>query len=152
MKKILFVLFLLFLSISIFGQVIIVKDSIVKDGSSYYTKLRLYDDGTTHIIAEFKDTVRHGKYIEQSGDGDVWLECYYIDGKLDGLLREYRVKNGKLLRTCNFKEGLANGEEVWYYNNGNITRITCYNMGVMISKKVYKRNGKLWYNIEEYHY
>lgn len=66
----------------------------------------------------FKEGDLNGKYLAffDVGEPHIEYEANYIDGVIDGDLKEYYA-NGDLYSVINFKDNLKNGKEVQYYWN-----------------------------------
>ena len=106
-------------------------------------------DVNYHIIK--KDTleisVKTG--IELRWDKNILVfETNYIDGKEDGTRKSY-LKSGKIASIMNFRDDLIQGENIDYYENGNIkTAKNYYSFYAVNNEKKYNTVG--WsYNYSE---
>jgi antitoxin component YwqK of YwqJK toxin-antitoxin module len=49
--------------------------------------------------------IREGEYKEYHENGQLWVICNYIDGKIEGELKSYH-NNGQLEAICNYIDGV----------------------------------------------
>ena len=66
---------------------------------------------------------KHGKYESYYSNGKIWVECDYIDDKLNGLYKAYH-DNGNLKVICKYKNDKIIGQYIEYWYN-TIPRIIC---------------------------
>ena len=59
-----------------------------------------------------------GKCLEYHDNGQLYIDCNYINGRFDGKYLKYH-DNGQLERDCNYVNGtIEDGELLDYYDNG----------------------------------
>lgn len=125
-------------------------------------------DKLGNIIEEinYKDNLRHGKYMCNYVNGKAAVRCTYENDKLNGSytswyendkLREYSEFDNSNYKYCkkwyfnekvkekyHYINGLRNGGYIECYENGNVMDEGCYENGVLHGKRYqYHSNGKL---------
>ena len=116
MKKLIILLFSIFISINSYGGIF--KESICfeTDGQNIvflpnetdaYTGKYLckYNNGQKEKEGKYKDGRLIGKWTVWYENGKKWYEGNYKDGKLDGKLIEWFQFNGEIKREENYKNG-----------------------------------------------
>ena len=131
---------LVLLVVFIFIKIISLEAQVKK--VTYYPQ---YDSVglATPIMEEYyvlkKDsTIKDGKYIKFSPEGDTCIVCNYKKGNKDGSCRDY-YENGSPKYVVYYKDGLKEGEAFYY-------RIT----GELIFKEFYKNFTKHKVNYTDY--
>lgn len=66
-------------------------------------------------------------------NGKLWGLCYYVDNKLEGEYKTYHATLGssedKLKSVSNYVNGVRQGVETYYHENGKLKKIINYNNG-----------------------
>lgn len=80
-------------------------------------------------------------YSKLYGNGKVWSERTYKEGKLEGIFRWYYL-NGQLLAETFFKNGLEDGVCKVYDEGGNLKSEETYKDGKLIEEKEYNNSER----------
>lgn len=125
MKKIVFLLVVLFLQNEAMSQVYNQKDSTYYTDSSF-TKLfdgEIISYNTSNGVIQEKRTYSfgklHGDHIVYHPNGNVAKKVTYVNGIPNGELLKYHP-NGKLQGKTNYLNGDLHGEWIQYHENGTI--------------------------------
>ncbi len=114
------------------GKVKIEKYYKIK-GNSKLLQLekRFYPNGAKEMEGEYKDGVRHGKWVFWYSTGQKWSEGIYKNGKREqeGIVWH---PNGKIQIKGIYKDGLMVGEWLHYDS-----------LGIEIKRLVFDESGKL---------
>jgi len=105
----------------------IIRDSVGKIVSG---TVKQYDNNDVlHSIREVKNYKLDGKSLIFQKDGKTLKsEVYYKEGKKHGIVKAYYT-NGKLYRTYNYSNGLMEGEQKRFRENGQVSSIAFYKEG-----------------------
>ena len=145
MKKLIILLFSIFISMKSYGGIFKETTCFETDGQNivYLTNetipytgnyLCKYDNGQKEKAGTYKDGRLIGKWNAWYNDGQKWYEGNYKDGKLDGKWIWWN-KNGQKVRQKNYKDGKLDGKLIeWFQFNGEIKREENY------------KNGKICFN------
>ena len=145
MKKLIILLFSIFISINSFGGIFNESICFETDGQNIvfllnetnpYTGKYLckYDNGQKEKEGEYKDGRLTGKWTVWYESGQKKSEVNYKNGKLDGKSTWWN-KNGQKVKQKNYKNGKLDGKLIeWFQFNGEIKREENY------------KNGKICFN------
>lgn len=78
---------------------------------------------------------------EYDHKGRLILDWSYNDGSLDGVSKRY-YKSGELMEELSYSNGKKEGESRGYYENGSLRFIETYENGDLIKKIEYDINGE----------
>ena len=73
---------------------------------------RLHDNGNKSLEGNFKNGLKHGKWIDYRQNGKKWIEETYKDGKKDGSRNE-RYENGQMSYERTWKDGKEISFKLW---------------------------------------
>lgn len=106
-----------------------------------------YNNGSKKSEATFSPNGSQ-VYAKMYNIGGTFIaEGQYLNEKKDSLWRFYDAKNGKLLSTSFYRNGLKHGESKVYYPNGNVVESKMWLNGVAEGPcKKYFNNGQLRYD------
>lgn len=120
------------------------SDSVRNQVSAPYIQVCFYDNGDTSSVSYFDSIGKRTKYIEKDIDGDTsrLYETRYTDsGQIDEKTNYFQ--NGNIdSRTRNLNDRF-DGEQVLYYENGNIKLKRNYSKGKETGASYYNKSGKL---------
>ena len=97
-----------------------------------------YNDGNPkenyeYYLDDLKQEVRHGAYKKYFPNGEIWIECNYVHGRIDGLW-QYGKLEGLECRQENYKLGVKHGTFKWYHE-GKVIREEMWKDGILVSQK-----------------
>ncbi|MDB5256929.1 MAG: phophatidylinositol-4-phosphate 5-kinase [Chitinophagaceae bacterium] len=93
-------------------------------------------------VAEYKDGVLNGPYLEYYSNGNVKTDAHYVKGELEGV-RKHFFENGKMKAEETYKGGKRNGLYKYYYKNGNVETERYFQNGLKHGMYTqYYKNGK----------
>ena len=116
MKKLIILLFSVFISINSYG-------GIFNESICFET------DGQNIVFLPNETDAYTGKYLCKYNNGQKEKEGNYKDGKRDGKWT-WRNKNGQKVRQKNYKDGKLDGKLIeWFQFNGEIKREENYKNG-----------------------
>lgn len=90
------------------------------NGSKNGPEVTLNERGTTESVKHYRNDVLHGLSIVYKNTRTL-SETSYKNGKLDGPFSIFDEVSGKIQRSGAFKNGLQDGELLYYDDQGNIT-------------------------------
>ena len=140
MKKLIIILFSIFISINSYGGIFDETICFETDGQNIvflpndtdaYTGKYLckYGNGQKEKEGKYKNGRLVGKRTFWHENGQIMREENYKDGKLDGKWTEWN-KNGQKVRQKNYKNGKLDGKLIeWFQFNGEIKREENYKNG-----------------------
>ena len=140
MKKLIILLFSLFISINSYGGLLKEGICFETDGQNVvfllnetdpYTGayLCIYKNGQKEKEGKYQDGKLIGKLTEWYENGQKKTEKNYKDGKLDGQSTWWN-KTGQKIRQKNYKNGKLDGKLIeWFQFNGEIKREENYKNG-----------------------
>ena len=130
-----------------------------KKGLQHGTGYTFNEDGELTSESEFKNGKKHGKAVGYFSDsqqveyeeiwengiaksfkyfyknGNVYQTGKYLNGKIDGLVKEYQEEYaGELVMTTNYSNGYKSGEEKVYFNN-DIIAINTYTSSKLVNSE-----------------
>jgi len=122
--------------------------------------LRIYESAVEELkkqilikverIIEENKTIHHilpnqkkcGEYKEWCKNGQLFKECFYKDGELEGEYKEWNC--GKLYRREFYKDGKLEGEYKSWFQNGQLSSLSFYTKGKLEGEcKIWYRTGNL---------
>ena len=140
MKKLIIILFSIFISINSYGGIFSETICFETDGQNIvflpndinpYTGKYLcnYDNGQKEKEGNYEDGKLNGKWTIWYESGQKESEVNYKNGKLDGKSTWWN-KNGQTVRQKNYKNGKLDGKLIeWFQFNGEIKREENYKNG-----------------------
>lgn len=90
------------------------------------------DRGQAELMATYKNNMLHGPW-GKFRFGRPEMTANYVDGELDGVLREYDFRNGKLKKEASYKAGQLDGLVRDYDEEGQVMVEYMYRDGEKIS-------------------
>ncbi len=90
------------------------------------SSLLYYENGVLGELQYFKDHKREGTWKKFNKEGKVISEINYKNNELDGLSATYTYRTCKLQKRMNYRNGLLDGKQEVYYDNGKPQSITYY--------------------------
>ena len=110
-------------------------DNIVKE---------YYANGVIKTEITVQDSLRHGPTSNYNTEGQLLSVVNYVNNVKEGTVTNYYVPSGNISSTFEYKEGIKQGDEIWYYESGKEYRITPYVDGKMNGiQKYYYEGGQL---------
>jgi antitoxin component YwqK of YwqJK toxin-antitoxin module len=96
-----------------------VNDSL-QDSSVYHHK-----NGALSDIQFYKKGKREGCWKKFNEKGMLVHEANYMNNYKEGISKTYTYNSGRLLEQLNFKEGIKEGKQEYFYNSGK-PKCVCY--------------------------
>jgi antitoxin component YwqK of YwqJK toxin-antitoxin module len=97
--------------------------------------------GQAELMATYRVNKLHGPWGKYRF-GRPEITANYVDGELDGVLREYDYKNGKLKKEVSYKAGVLDGLVRDYDEEGNIMVEYMYRNGEKVSGGIVAPQGE----------
>ncbi|MBN1145546.1 MAG: toxin-antitoxin system YwqK family antitoxin [Bacteroidales bacterium] len=120
------------------------KTDTVADSLKIRVLKEYYSNGKVKTETEAKGNLRHGLMKSYNREGLLLSQVNYVDNVKEGMATNFYPETGKINSTLNYKNGIKEGEEIWYWENGNPCRVTPYVKGVIEGiRKYYYEDGKL---------
>lgn len=89
------------------------------------------------------DDKKEGYWITFSNEGKISIECYYVNGKLNGPIKLFH-DNGKLMAKGYMKNDSSNGLWISYRDNGNLQSKGSFKNGEKVGTwEFYSLEGEL---------
>lgn len=92
---------------------------------------------------EGKDSVLHGKWVQNYRKGVPWIEGYFENGNRTGSWKEYYQGTNILCRTEHWRNDKLNGVRTRYDRSGNIIERITFKDGEAVQKINYDLQGDL---------
>ncbi len=86
-------------------------------------------DKTIWLYGEGKDSVLHGRWIQNYSVGIPWIEGYFVNGKRSGRWKEYYPGTAILCRTEHWRNDLLNGVRTRYDKKGKVIETILFKDG-----------------------
>ncbi|MEO6305393.1 MAG: hypothetical protein ABIP51_19685 [Bacteroidia bacterium] len=113
-------------------------DDDLNDTSVFYN-----ESGTLRSLHTYKNKLKHGCWKEYNKKGQLYSEIYLKNGSLDSTSTVYSYNSRKIITRVTYKDGLKNGSEERYYNNGKPKSIAYFDMGrACTGTEEWYENGK----------
>jgi len=125
--------------------------------SSSHTPSKNPDGSRT--ISPKKNGVKHGVEKLYASNGTLVYSVPYVNGKMHGKKYFYMPdksgKSGVLSHTTDYKNGLIDGDQIYYYDNGEVSvhykykngkehgKMLAYHKNRKISQVAYHKNGRM---------
>lgn len=122
----------------------ILEEGMVKGGKRYGTWIIYHDDkDVPKVVASFVGDLYNGPYFEFNKQGQIDLQCAYVNNLLHGHFARYRL--GRVLEEGDYTMGKYDGVYKRYYENRNIVQQEAtYKNGVLHGKtRYYDDQGNL---------
>jgi antitoxin component YwqK of YwqJK toxin-antitoxin module len=88
--------------------------------------------------------LRQGPTRNFDRQGRLLSEVNYVNNVMEGKAINYYAATGKINSSLEYKKGIKEGDEIWYYESGKEYRVTPYIQGKIEGiQKLYYENGKL---------
>lgn len=119
------------------------KEFYLKNGK-YDGNYKLYSErGYISMTTHYINGVEHGEKISYSDSVPYQISSRvnFVNGKEEGLQYRYDTKNGNLTTISNYKNGLNDGIEKFFYESGKIWAINKYENGLTLSCTMFYENG-----------
>ncbi len=92
---------------------------------------------------EGKDTVLHGRWIQNYRNGTPWIEGYFENGKRTGSWKEYYQGTNILCRTEHWRNDKLNGVRTRYDKQGNVIERITFKDGDAVEKVNFDFQGDI---------
>lgn len=128
----------------------VLEEGLVENGKRNGTWVIYHTDrDVPKVVAIFVNDLYNGPYFEFNKQGQVDLQCAYVNNVLHGYFARYRV--GRKTEEGNYKMGKLDGVYKKYYDNRSIVqRENTYKDGLLHGKtRFYNEKGEV---IVEYDY
>lgn len=89
-------------------------DDRLNDSTVFY-----FENGNVQFTQYLKDFKKEGTWTKYNEQGKVIEENRYHDDVLDGESTKYTYRTGRLLQRLRYNNGMKEGKQEVYYNNGN---------------------------------
>lgn len=128
-------------SLMISSYNITISEMIYDFGQIIFHKyIEPYEAFTTECYQEYKDSVKHGRFLRYNWQPRFILEeGRYKYGKKDGIFLKYSI-NGEIIQITNYKDDMKNGVEI-NVMNFRIKTITNYQYDLMDEYSIINYNG-----------
>ena len=115
----------------------------IKNGQLNGKFIMYYPNGKLKQEGFYKDGELDGNYKRYTDTGELFQDYNYKNGSLDGVLKDYNGY-GTLVGEYNYKDGKPYGEQLTYYDNGNLKtkRSVYYEMEEGLSE-TYNEDGTI---------
>ncbi|MCW3084931.1 MAG: hypothetical protein JWP12_2297 [Bacteroidetes bacterium] len=90
------------------------------------SSLLYYENGVLGELQYFKDHKREGTWKKFNKEGKVISKVSYKNDRLDGPSASYTYRTLKLQKRLNYRNGLQEGKQELYYDNGKPQSVTYY--------------------------
>ena len=104
----------------------------------------------TREVGDYKDGEKHGKWISYFEDGKIWYEGNYKNGKEHGEFIYFGNGNYNIIHKLelnNYKDGVLDGETIYYHINGEKNSVINYKDGNKDGKNIfYDKDGKIYWS------
>lgn len=103
-----------------------------------------YKNGNLHNFIHIKNNQKNGKIESYYEDGKIAVTGFFKNDKRDKSWYFYDEKTGKLIANENYKSGLLQGNQIYYYPNGQLKMKGKYNLNERTGFwELYRPNGSL---------
>jgi antitoxin component YwqK of YwqJK toxin-antitoxin module len=103
-----------------------------------------YSNGTIRTETSAIGDLRQGLMKSYDRQGRLLSEVNYVDNVRQGIARNYYAVSGKVNSSLVYKDGIKEGDEIWYYESGQAYRVTPYVQGVINGiQKFYSEKGQI---------
>ena len=89
----------------------------------------------SYYLDDLKQEVRHGRFSKWFPNGEIWIQCDYVHGKIDGIW-QYGKLDGLHCRQESYQMGVKHGPFKWYHQ-GKLIREEIWRDGEKIQIKEY---------------
>jgi antitoxin component YwqK of YwqJK toxin-antitoxin module len=108
-----------------------------------------YSNGKVKTEISAKGQLRQGPTRNYDRSGLLLSEVNYNNNIMDGTATNYYAKSGKINSTFTYKQGIKEGDEIWFYESGKQYRVSPYIHGKIEGiQKHYYEDGKLQAEVE----
>jgi len=139
------------------------QDSVA-DSTTVRVLKEYFSNGKVKTETTAKGNLRHGLTKNYDREGHLISQVNYVNNIRDGMATNFYAVSGKVNSTLVYKDGIKEGDEIWYYESGKPYRVTPYIKGFAngIQKYYYEdgrlkaelpmKNGKPGVGLKEYQY
>ena len=121
-----------------------------KDGEKHGKWISYCKHDQKIIEGNYKDGKKYGKWISYFEDGQIWYEGNYKNGKEHGEFIYFGNGNYNILHKLelnNYKDGVLDGETIYYHINGEKNSVINYKDGKEDGKNIfYDKDGKIYWS------
>jgi antitoxin component YwqK of YwqJK toxin-antitoxin module len=118
-----------------------------KHGHPFGMQRKFDKGGMIMLETPYSDSGINGierKYYEREFECGLYQETFYINGKKNGLEKQYFCNNGKLWKETIYKDNEPDGQETEYYETGELKYTRTYARGRTVGiEKEYYINGNM---------
>jgi antitoxin component YwqK of YwqJK toxin-antitoxin module len=119
------------------------QDSVVDSNAARVLK-EYFSNGKIKTETAAKGNLRHGLTRNFDREGHLLSQVSYVNNIKDGMATNFYPISGKVNSTLVYKNGIKEGDEIWYYESGKPYRVTPYIQGYAEGmQKYYYEDGKL---------
>jgi antitoxin component YwqK of YwqJK toxin-antitoxin module len=119
------------------------KDTVV-DSLQVHVVKEFYSNGVIKTETSARGSKREGITKVFDRQGRLLSEVNYINNTREGLAKNYYPGTGKINSTLVYKNGIKDGDEIWYFESQKPFRITPYVNGVISGlQKFFYEDGKV---------
>jgi len=119
------------------------QDTVV-DSNAVRVLKEYFSNGKIKTETAAKGNLRHGLTKNYDREGHLLSQVSYAENIKEGMATNFYPVSGKVNSTLIYKEGIKEGDEIWYYESGQPYRVTPYVKGFSNGiQKYYYEDGKL---------
>jgi antitoxin component YwqK of YwqJK toxin-antitoxin module len=120
------------------------KLDTVADSLKIRTIREYYSNGKIKTETEARGNLRHGLMKSYDREGRLLSQVTYINNTREGMATNFYAATGKVNSTLVYVNGIKEGDEIWYYENGQAFRVTPYIQAkIQGVQKYYFDDGKI---------
>jgi antitoxin component YwqK of YwqJK toxin-antitoxin module len=103
-----------------------------------------YSNGKIKTETEARGNLRHGLMKSYNREGFLLSQVNYVNNTREGMATNFYPLSGKVNSTLVYKNGIKEGDEIWYYESGQPFRVTPYiKAKIQGIQKYYFEDGKI---------
>jgi hypothetical protein len=93
------------------------KTDTVADSLKIRVLKEYYSNGKVKTETEAKGNLRHGLMKSYNREGQLLSQVNYVNNVREGMATNFYPITGKVNSTLIYKNGIKEGDEIWYYEN-----------------------------------
>lgn len=97
------------------------KDDRLNDSAFFY-----HENGNIKYFQYLKDSKKEGTWKKYNEQGKVYEEISFKNDYLDGYTTTYTYRTGHVIQRLHYKDGMKEGKQELFYNNGKPKAILYY--------------------------
>ena len=97
------------------------KNDTLNDSAFFY-----HENGKLKYFQYMKDFKKNGTWKKYNEDGKVYEEINFKDDYLNGYSTTYTYRSGKVLKKLHYEDGMKEGKQEFFHNNGKPKAITYF--------------------------